>query len=196
MNSATFIGIDLAWKSERNPSGAAILKGSRDGADLQTLETLHSMAEVTDFVRSNATASTVVAIDAPLIILNKTGQRACETEVGRRYGNRDASCHTSNMKLYPDAASVALAAALVADGFVHPKEPDMEPSGRIVFEVYPRAAMVALWDLKKSIKYKKGTLGTRRIGLRTVRNYLNDLSHAKPALVSRFAEKVLERGFG
>ena len=35
-------------------------------------------------MRRHAGANTVIAIDAPLIILNETGQRACETAVGKR----------------------------------------------------------------------------------------------------------------
>ncbi len=53
-----------------------------------------------DTMRNHSGENTIVAIDAPSIILNETGQRACETAVGKRYGNRHASCHTSNMTLY------------------------------------------------------------------------------------------------
>jgi len=106
-----------------------------------------------------------------------------ETAVGKRYGNRDGSCHTSNKNLFPDAASVALAAALVADGFVHPEEPEINPSGRIVLEVYPHAAMVALFNLKKTIKYKKGPLEIRRAGLGEVRKLMDELAQAEPALM-------------
>ena len=90
-----------------------LLKADRDGAELEALETFYSKADVLALVRSHAGENnmrshagenTIVAIDAPLIILNETGQRACETAVGKRYGNRHASCHTSNMTLYPDSS--------------------------------------------------------------------------------------------
>lgn len=99
--NTTFIGIDLAWKSARYPTGAAVLNGDQAGARLEVLSTLAPEVPVADFVSANATANTVVAIDAPLVILNEAGQRACETAVGRRYGSRDASCHTSNLGRYP-----------------------------------------------------------------------------------------------
>ena len=133
------------------------------------------------FIRRHATPSTVIAIDAPLMIPNPTGQRACETEVGSRYGARDASCHTSNQRLYPGAASVALASALVADGYVHVKgEPD---DSKLLLEVYPHAAMVALFDLPKIIKYKKGPVSKRREGLQCLSDHIRSLSHAEPPLV-------------
>jgi predicted RNase H-like nuclease len=41
MSTATFIGIDLAWKSQRNPTGAAVLRGDRAGARLEIVATLY-----------------------------------------------------------------------------------------------------------------------------------------------------------
>src|SRR6266436_1100885 len=82
--TATFIGIDLAWKSERNPTGAVVLHGDRAGAQLQFMSTpLRSITEVLEFVRTHATEETMLAIDAPLIIGNESGQRGCETLVGK-----------------------------------------------------------------------------------------------------------------
>src|SRR5881392_2715928 len=108
--NARFIGIDLAWKSDRNSTGAVCLQGDRTGAELVVVAPpLWSPADVLEFVRVNSATESVVAVDAPLIIINRSGQRTCETLVGRRYGRRDASCHTSNLTLYPAANSVALA---------------------------------------------------------------------------------------
>ena len=98
--TVNFIGVDLAWRSERNPSG----------------------------------------------------------------GSRHASCHTSNLTLYPGAASVKLANLIRGCGFEHPQT-GAAPSSRIVAEVYPHAGMVALFDLPKVIKYKKGRLADRWIGV-------------------------------
>jgi predicted RNase H-like nuclease len=183
--SATFIGIDLAWRSERNPSGAAALTGDRSGARLIVVSPpLRSTDAVLAFVRVHATTETVLAVDAPLVIVNETGQRVCETLVGKRYGSREASCHTSNLGLYPQASSVRLTRALETDGFVHVEQLDAERTGRIILEVYPHAAMVALFDLAKTIKYKKGSVAARRIGLESLRSHLKQLTSAAPPLVS------------
>ena len=81
----TFIGIDLAWRSERNNTGAVALTGDRDGAELVAVsDAIRSLEEVRAFLNAHGADETVVAIDAPLIIENLTGQRGpCETAVGR-----------------------------------------------------------------------------------------------------------------
>jgi predicted RNase H-like nuclease len=184
LTAATFIGIDLAWKSERNPTGAVVLRGDRSGARLKVVSPqLHSKTEVLEFVLAHATEETVLAIDAPLIILNRRGQRTCETEVSKRYGSREASCHTSNLALYPEASSVDLADALATHGYSHVDRLREERAGRILAEVYPHAAMVALFDLAKTIKYKKGPLRQRRAGLDSLRGYVGGLAVAEPPLL-------------
>jgi predicted RNase H-like nuclease/cytidine deaminase len=182
ITTTTFIGIDLAWKSERNPTGVAVLQGDRQGARLTTLSTIYPEGSVAEFVAASATADTVVAIDAPLIIINETGQRVCETAVGKRYGSREASCHTTNLRLYPGASSVALTAELASHGFVHVDPMNPQPNGRMMAEVYPHAAMVALWNLPKTIKYKRGSALEHRKGLTTLRTYLSLLTKAEPPL--------------
>ena len=116
---------------------------------------------------------------APLIIQNLTGQRPCETAVGREYGNREASCHTSNQRLYPHATSVAFASELLANGYVHAPMAD-SGTAKVVLEVYPHAGLVALFDLPKSLKYKKGTVAQKRTGLSALAEHLRRLTHASP----------------
>ncbi len=182
MGPFTFIGIDLAWRSDRNHTGGAVLRGDRGGAELTTLsDSIRSIAEVRRFVNDHTGASTVIAIDAPLIIENETGQRPCETAVGKKYGGREASCHTSNLRLYPSATSVALARELVAAGYVH--APALGGDfANVILEVYPHAGLVALFDLPKSLKYKKGRLAQKRAGLRALGQHLGRLRHAVPIL--------------
>lgn len=178
----TFIGIDLAWRSDRNHTGAAVLRGDRGGAELTGVsDSIRTIAEVQAFVKTHAGASTVIAIDAPLIIENATGQRPCETAVGKEYGRREASCHTSNLRLYPNAASVAWARELIAAGYVHAPSVGAV-STKVILEVYPHAGLIALFDLPKSLKYEKGTLAQKRLGLRVLAEHLCRLTHATPIL--------------
>jgi predicted RNase H-like nuclease len=117
-----------------------------------------------------------------LIIVNDEGQRLCETLVSRRYGARHASCHTSNRRLYPNAASTRLATALRAEGFVHAPEAQETPEQRIMLEVYPHAALVALFDLPCVIKYKKGTAVQKCSGLQELQRRIAVLEQYTPAL--------------
>lgn len=161
----------------------AVLRGDRGGAELICVsDSISKIAAVREFVESYAGASTVIAIDAPLIIENTVGQRPCETAVGREYGNREASCHTSNLHLYPGAASVALARELVMAGYVHAPSADAT-SKKIVMEVYPHAGLVEFFDLPKSLKSKKGTLAQKCSGLRILAEHLSQLAQATPVLI-------------
>jgi predicted RNase H-like nuclease len=193
MVEKVFIGVDLAWRSDRNNTGAAVISGDRRGAQLVVAaDPIYRLEEVRQFVSAQSGSVTVVAVDAPLIIPNATGQRLCETAVGSRYGARHASCHTSNQRRYPASTSVALADGLVAQGYVHATE--AQESGRILLEVYPHAAMVALFDLPRVLKYKKGTVAQKRQGLRTLAGHIRRLTAAKPALCANdMLEAILTR---
>jgi predicted RNase H-like nuclease len=55
-----FIGIDLAWRSENNPSGAAILRGDQHAAELlHVAEPLRGNEEVLAYVRRHVTEEAV-----------------------------------------------------------------------------------------------------------------------------------------
>ena len=144
-------------------------------------DSIRSLDEVRAFLTDNGTDETVLAIDAPLIIENLTGQRPCETAVGRVYGRREASCHTSNRRLYPSAASVELAKELVAAGYIHAPRAGTD-AAKILLEVYPHAGLVALFDLAKSLKYKKGSAAQKRLGLGVLTRYLRQLTLAVPVV--------------
>jgi predicted RNase H-like nuclease len=179
---AQFIGIDLAWKSDRNPTGAVCLQGDRSGVELLAVALpLWTAAAVLQFVQTYGGEKSVVTVDAPLIVTNRTGQRPCETLVGQRYGARDASCHTSNLTLYPAPSSVALGESIAEMGYEHPIASMPSPS-RVIAEVYPHAGMVALFDLPRVLKYKKGSVTEKRAGLEVLRMYLAGLDNAAPRL--------------
>lgn len=159
----------------------AALAGDRNGATLIAVgDAAYSLIDVLAFVRAHARAKSIVAIDAPLVIENMVGRGSCETDVGIRYGARHASCHTSNLRLYPEATSVALAKQLIEEGFTH--APIADETDRVMMEVYPHAAMVALFDLPRILQYKKGPVAAKRAGLVGVADHLRRLHHAVPPL--------------
>jgi predicted RNase H-like nuclease len=180
---SVFIGIDLAWRGEKNPSGAAVLRGDRRRAQLVEVDaSLVSCSMVLAYVEEHATASTFVAIDAPLVIGNQEGQRHCETLIGNRYGARHASCHTSNLSLYPQAASVHLASQLISQGFRHAPDLGHPENQRVMLEVYPHPALLELFGLPSIIKYKKGNVARRRSGQRELQQRLGELALLAPPL--------------
>jgi predicted RNase H-like nuclease len=142
------IGIDLAWQSEKNTSAAAV--GQLDGNVLSIhdlREDLDSVESIVEFVAGYPDVEGI-AIDAPLIINNITGQRSCEKDFSRVYGARKASCHTSNLGLYPDAPSVDLGSRLVRQGYAHLGASD---DLRWQVECYPHPAIIEIFGLKERL---------------------------------------------
>lgn len=153
-----FIGLDLAW-SVRNPTGGAVVEGDAGGGRLTETALLSDDASILEFVDAQAgDGPAIVAIDAPLTVPNVTGRRPAEAEVGAVFGRFQAAAHPTNRTRLADAAGVvrgeALTQALEARGFVHdPRIPAGAPVRRVV-EVYPHPAMVALFGLPRTLKYK------------------------------------------
>lgn len=173
--SVTFLGIDLAWQSEKNHSGLVAMRGDTNGAEIVGFSTgIATLPDVVDYTLSYTTPNTVVAIDAPLIIKNQRDQRPCEKAISQKFGRYHASAHSSNLTLYPDPGSVKLARLLEQKGFLHEPNParDKHKGGRWFFEVYPHPAQVVLFNLPKIIRYKKGRVAEKRQGLDTLRSYI------------------------
>ncbi len=180
-----FIGIDLAWRNDKNPSGGAVLIGDRRCARLIDVNTsLRTFSAVHAYIEHHANVSTIVAIDAPLVITNRKGQRECETLVGKHYAARQASCHSSNLTLYPQAAGVHLASTLVSQGFRHAPDVPHPESERVILEVYPHPALIELFQLPSIIKYKKMGVARKRGGQRELQQRLRELAGLTPPLES------------
>jgi len=97
---------DLAWKSEKNTTAASF--GDLNGNYLHLTNVypaLRSLGELKSVIQSEDRLFGV-AIDAPLIINNISGQRKCEKLLSMAYGRRGVSCHSSNLDLYPNPAGV------------------------------------------------------------------------------------------
>jgi predicted RNase H-like nuclease/ppGpp synthetase/RelA/SpoT-type nucleotidyltranferase len=142
-----FVGVDLAWGKER-PSGVAVLDA---GGRL-----LHVSSETTDetIVASLSpylSGGCLVAIDAPLVVRNATGNRPCEASLNRDFARFDAGAHPANTAK-PEFAGVPRGARLAAA-----LDLDLDPTSRSrrrAIEVYPHPATVALFRLGRTLKYK------------------------------------------
>ncbi|WP_295891767.1 DUF429 domain-containing protein [uncultured Vibrio sp.] len=165
-------GIDLAWHGDKNPSAIAI--GVLDG-DKLTLDQLEpatlGMSNILELV-ANQKEIVGIAIDAPLVIENQTGQRECEKSLSRDYGSRKASCHTSNLSLYPDALSVNLSSSLQSLGYEHLS------SKRWQIECYPHPAIIECFGLPERLAYKKGSVADKKAGQLTLANLILALENS------------------
>ena len=143
-----FVGVDLAW-GQRSPTGVAVLDAdgtlrhvgvAGDDADL--------LAQLQPYVGDDC----VVAIDAPLVVTNATGNRPCEAALNKDFRRFDAGAHPANTGLawFADGGRGArLCAAL--DLELDPAS----PGARRGLEVYPHAASVVLFGVERTLKYKQ-----------------------------------------
>ncbi|KAE8766034.1 DUF429 domain-containing protein [Georgenia thermotolerans] len=174
-----FVGIDLAW-GERQPTGVAVLDD--DG----TL--VHLSAQSTDETIVAALAPyrhdpVLVAIDAPLVVTNATGNRPCEAALNRDFARFDAGAHPANTGKpefagTPRGARVAKLLGL-----------DINPASgrpRRGIEVYPHPATVALFNLGRTLKYKQKPgrgVAELREAMLTLVGHIEALADAEPAMV-------------
>ncbi|HME47166.1 DUF429 domain-containing protein [Mycobacterium sp.] len=141
------VGIDLAWGDLRR-SGVAVVDGDGSLVDIESARDDSSIAAV---VQPYAGDECLVAIDAPLIVTNPTGQRPCETELNRDFRRFEAGAHPANTGK-PEFANIPRGARLA-----HRLGLDMDPQSRgkrRAIEVYPHPATVALFGLGRTLKYK------------------------------------------
>ncbi|WP_454083524.1 DUF429 domain-containing protein [Georgenia sp. Marseille-Q6866] len=154
------IGIDLAWNTRRRTGLAAV----DDAGALVASGSAVSDAEIDDWLAGLPAPVVSVAIDAPLVVVNATGMRECEKQVGKAYGRYDASCHASNRSIpYFDPPRAWTLAER------HGWATDPSHRGSVdrpaAIEVYPHAAMVGLFGLGRILKYKSGPVLARRAAL-------------------------------
>jgi predicted RNase H-like nuclease len=181
-----FIGLDLAW-SGRNPSGVAVLEGSAAGARLTCSGLLGSDAEVLAFLDEHAAGPVIIAIDAPLSVPNEAGKRPGEALLAPVFGRQQANAHPANRTTLTrynggEIRGEVLKAALQTRGFVDDPFHLAAPDVRAMVEVYPHAAMVALFHLTRTLKYKQKGQGREKLDAawREYHAHLAALEHAEP----------------
>jgi predicted RNase H-like nuclease len=183
-----FVGIDLAW-SDRNPTGGVVIEEHGGHGRLVSCQAaLRTDADIVALTTGATDANgALVAIDAPLVVPNETGARRCDRLVSQRFGRYQAGARPAYRGSPSFNARIRgedLVAALVAVGFNHSPDVTQRRPARQVFEVYPHPAMVVLFGLEKTLKYKH--LRDRAARLAEYRRYqvlLRSLADADPPLV-------------
>lgn len=159
-----FIGVDLAW-SERNRSGVAVLQGDRSGLELVRSGTADTIEAIADWVRPLA-GDWWIAIDAPIVVNNRSGRRESDAAISQLYQRFDAGAHPTNLTILQNKVRGGeLVQALSGEGVgVVDALPRARARGRWAFEAYPHVGMVELFGLDRIVKYKRGRVAQRRAG--------------------------------
>ncbi|MFT4085003.1 MAG: DUF429 domain-containing protein [Nocardioides sp.] len=174
-----FVGVDLAW-GERKPSGLAVID---EEGRLLHVSAVRTDDEIVTALAPYVEGECLVAIDAPLIVTNPTGNRPAEARLNRDFARFDAGAYPANtgkpeFREQPRGARVATRLKL-----------DMNPrSGRArrAIEVYPSPATVALFRLGRTLKYKNKSgrdIEQLRAELMVLIGLLEGLASAVPPLV-------------
>ncbi|MCY7395987.1 MAG: DUF429 domain-containing protein [Nocardioides sp.] len=141
------IGIDLAW-GERQPTGLAVLD---DEGRLVHVSAVRTDEQIAEALAAYRFGPCLVAIDAPLVVTNATGNREAEKALNRDFARFQAGAHPTNTGKPEFANGTRGARVGRLLGL------DLDPrSGRDRrgIEVYPHAATVALFRLGRTLKYK------------------------------------------
>ena len=166
-------GVDLAWQSQKNASGVCIGKTSNDVVIVTEIyPAIYGVSEVLEVLLGTSNLYGI-AIDAPLIMKNQSGQRHCEKRLSKFYGSRWAAAHSANKTLYPNAKSVELSRKLVQEGFSHLGNEKWQ------IECYPHPAIIEMFGLEKRLLYKKGKVLEKKDGQKRLANFLKALSGSK-----------------
>ena len=202
MSASTFVGIDLAWST--GWTGLAVVDAS---GRLLASGRARSDAEIAAWVQGLPGPVEVVAVDAPLVVPNESGQRPAERLVGRAFGAFGASAHTANRGTFGGREARAMTLARRFGWGVDPATTP-GPGRTVCLEVYPHPALVGLFALPYRLDYKKGGTARRLPGFRTLVELLEsvpelcaaatdgwavlrgELADPRPGVVARWEDEV------
>lgn len=169
-----FVGLDLAW-GEKNQTGVAAVDS--DGR-LLYVGAAGDDESIAAAIAPYLQDECVVAIDAPLIVPNQTGARPCERALNRDFSRFEAGARPAfrdRPEFNPPRGEV-LAARLGLD---------LDPAShaqRRAIEVFPHPASVVLFNLEKTLKYKRGKFDDRKRALLELMTHIEELDDKTPRL--------------
>ena len=89
-----FIGVDLGWYGK--PSGLASIGLNGGELHLRNVTRLEGTDQILRWIQCEAgSGSSVVAVDAPLVIQNQTGIRPAERALNHDFRRFHAGCHAA-----------------------------------------------------------------------------------------------------
>ncbi|MBW3016758.1 DUF429 domain-containing protein [Candidatus Woesearchaeota archaeon] len=184
-----FVGIDLAWSPKNSTAVSVIDANKRKGSIVQYRTGLGSNKDITDYVcEAVGSENAWVAIDAPLLVPNMHGYRVADritTDLFRKYEAGTHPANRTHLKKYGGLRGEDIAKDFERLGFSHNPYAEPKTESNVVFEVYPHPAIVVLFNLEKTLKYKprqNRDYSFRWNEFKKYQNHLSSLAAAKPAL--------------
>ncbi len=187
------MGLDLAW-APRNSSGGAVMEQQDDGS-LRLVSTSHlrTHEDVLGWIaRNRGRHGAIMAVNAPIIVENSGGRRACDEQLNAHFARNQIDDHQVN--IVSAGHPRTMGRAMMRMGF----DPDPQAEGDRVIETFTQPAQVLLFDLERPIRLKHGPIGARKDAVARYRELLTlYLPEAHPPLASSPALRgLLERDLG
>lgn len=152
-----YLGLDLAW-APRNSSGGAVMEISEDGgASLVSSTSLRTHEDILGWIaRNRGRAGCVLAVNAPLIVENTSGQRPCDAQLQDHFGEYHVDEYQVNTVNASHPRTIGR--ALMRMGF----DPNPMAEGDRVVETANQAAQVLLFGGERPVRLKAGPVGARK----------------------------------
>jgi predicted RNase H-like nuclease len=197
------LGIDLAWdhtpregqqpRKKKNWTGLCVVEGDRvlDSAMARTNDEID--AWIKGWIRPDD--EVVAGIDAPLIVPNLTRRRPCEAVFCEAFRQREAGVYPANLSLPAFCGGIRGADLAARLGLSLDPAACLASPTRAALEVYPHSAIVALFGLPRTLKYKrKHPPDVRNPAFHQLLGYMRQLAELDPPLdvTSSPRWKVLE----
>lgn len=152
------------------PSGLAALEWDGKRLQLQQLQRLDTHEAV--LAALPAGTSSWIAIDAPVLIRNSSGTRQADRTAHELFSRQHAGCYPVHLGLPFAPGILRFIDAVQALGYSTELPSGRMSSNSHVFEVFPHAASIRLFELPQILPYKKGKLATRLAALTQYRSLL------------------------
>ena len=154
-----FLGVDLAWgedSAEKPANRSGVVALDKSGSILDAGWT-SGVKETFTWINRWASGEVIAFIDAPLVVNNKSGQRDCEREVGKKFGSRLVSANSTN-EGSPKRAGIRLREQLESAGWSYDSgRRGLSQTSLRFSECYPYATLVGAKELgfSKRPAYKR-----------------------------------------
>lgn len=175
----TIAGVDLSWNG-RKPTGLCAISFEPTGPRVVELGCRVLDADGVAAWLEALGPAVVAGIDAPLIA---THSRRAESEMARVYGKIGVFAYAARpafLESHGIAEGPRLGGLLLAAGW------NLDPArntARTALEVFPHAICVAMLGAERALKYKKGRVASRLLGLEALRSLLQNFVRTElPAL--------------
>src|SRR5258708_27464033 len=150
-----FIGVDLGWYGK--PSGLALFRWVNRELRLCEVTRLEDEKEIRAWIVNKAGLGTaVVAVDAPIIIRNKTGIRPAERALNAQFSRFHAGCHPANLSRPFARYALRFSRNLESIGFTFSPAVAARDSGRFQIEGHPHAASLNLFGFPRVVQSTRG----------------------------------------